>query len=136
MTDVPAGGHGWRVAQGPGAFAHARDLAREALEKWGWPPERIEVVVLLVSELVTNAHRHAGTDAWLHLHPMADGVRLTVRDASPELPDRRIPDLCTTAGGFGLNLLDHFTAGWGVEKLAGGKRIWAHVLKCLPHPGN
>lgn len=53
----------WRIPQGQGAVAHARDVAAAELTAWGWPPERIEIAVLVVSELVTNAHRHAGTDA-------------------------------------------------------------------------
>ncbi|MGX1881479.1 ATP-binding protein [Streptomyces sp. NPDC055287] len=126
MTDAVTGSS-WRIPQGPGAFAHARDLAREKLESWSWPPERIEVVVLLVSELVTNAHRHAGTDAWLHLTPTPDGVRLSVRDASPVPPAQGTPDLETDVGGFGLHILDRLASRWGVEPHAAGKYVWALV---------
>ncbi|MFD0428110.1 ATP-binding protein [Streptomyces zhihengii] len=80
---MDAQGHIWHIPQEPGAFARARDLTAAALGTWGWPSERVEVAVLLVSELVTNAHRHAGTDAWLHVEPLPDGVRIAVRDGSP-----------------------------------------------------
>lgn len=119
--------HSWHIVPGPGAFAHARDLARETLESWNWPPERVEVVVLLVSELVTNAHRHAGTDAWLQLQPTPDGVRLAVHDGSTRQPARRTPDLEAAAGGFGLHILERLASRWGVETNADGKRIWALV---------
>ncbi|MFF3322331.1 ATP-binding protein [Streptomyces sp. NPDC002889] len=121
-------GRVWRIPQGQGAFAHARDLTAAALKTWDWAPERIEVVVLLVSELVTNAHRHAGTDAWLHLDPTPDGVTLTVRDGNPAQPAQRTPDVNSVTGGFGLHLLDHLAAGWGVDSYADGKRVWAQIL--------
>ncbi|WP_028813331.1 ATP-binding protein [Streptomyces flavidovirens] len=133
MADAVTG-RSWRIARGPGAFAHARDLARQTLESWSWPHDRIEVVVLLVSELVTNAHRHAGTDAWLHLKPTADGVRLTVRDASPEQPAQRTPDLEADVGGFGLHILDHLATRWGVETHTDGKHIWAQVPSSTASP--
>ncbi|GHB06121.1 ATP-binding protein [Streptomyces chryseus] len=135
MSDAAAG-HGWCIAQGPGAFGHARDLAREALESWSWPPERVEVVVLLVSELVTNAHRHAGTDAWLRLDPTSEGVRLTVRDASPNPPEPRVPDPEAAAGGFGLHILDRLASRWGVETHADGKHVWALVPATVTEPPN
>ncbi|MGW7055986.1 ATP-binding protein [Streptomyces sp. NPDC054887] len=134
MSDAVTG-HGWCIAQGPGAFGHARDLARETLEAWSWPAERVDVVVLLVSELVTNAHRHAGTDAWLKLDPTEDGVRLTVRDASPRPPSRRVPDLDGGVGGFGLHILDRLTSRWGVETHTDGKYVWALVPGAVTSPG-
>ncbi|MFF8606802.1 ATP-binding protein [Streptomyces sp. NPDC015346] len=126
-------GHIWHIPLEPGAFARARDLTATALGTWGWPTERIEVAVLLVSELVTNAHRHAGTDAWLHLEPLPDGARIAVRDESPAQPAQREPGIKTATGGFGLHLLDHLAAGWGVDSHEDGKRIWAHILKA-PSP--
>ncbi|MET9111590.1 ATP-binding protein [Streptomyces zhihengii] len=125
---MDAQGHIWHIPQEPGAFARARDLTAAALGTWGWPSERVEVAVLLVSELVTNAHRHAGTDAWLHVEPLPDGVRIAVRDGSPAPLAQRTPGVSTASGGFGLHLLDHLAAGWGVDSRADGKRVWAHVL--------
>ncbi|MGR8012066.1 ATP-binding protein [Streptomyces hypolithicus] len=133
MTDV-ARSHSWRIPREPGAFAHARALVRTSLETWDWPPERIEVMVLLVSELVTNAHRHAGTDAWLELSPTPDGARLTVRDSGRQLLAPRTPDLRTAGGGFGLLILDRTTVRWGVEADIGGKAVWAHVLRTPAGP--
>ncbi|MFF5447610.1 ATP-binding protein [Streptomyces sp. NPDC012888] len=125
-------GHAWLIPRGQGAAVHARDLTTATLTAWGWPADRVEIAVLLVSELVTNAHRHAGTDAWLHLDPIPDGARLAVRDNDPAPPVPRTPDLDRATGGFGLHLLDRLSAEWGVDGDSTGKRVWAHVLTCGP----
>jgi anti-sigma regulatory factor (Ser/Thr protein kinase) len=74
---------------------------------------------LLVSELVTNAIRHAGLRAQdvirVHLSIAGAHLRVEVWDPGagfePGTPD---PDL-TDPGGWGLYLVDQLAARWGVE---------------------
>ncbi|MCX5208945.1 ATP-binding protein [Kitasatospora sp. NBC_00240] len=129
VADLPeAPGRGWRIPPGSGTLARARELARNTLREWDHPGEEYAHAVLLVSELVTNAHRHAGGPADLELSPVPGGVLLRVSDSSPRLPVRREPG---ADGGFGLHLLARLSESWGVEPVPGGKSVWARLA---PHP--
>ncbi|MEU6809993.1 ATP-binding protein [Streptomyces sp. NPDC046831] len=81
---------------------------------------------LVVSELVTNAVRHAPGPCGLVL--AADGERLsiTVRDTSPALP--RVHERCgSRVGGHGLHLVRSCSRALRVTGLPGGKEITAEV---------
>src|SRR5437870_5042531 len=74
-----------RLAGTRGAVARARDFAREALHDWGWLPAATadqraaaEDVLLVVSELVTNACLHAEGPEELRLRCAAKVLRLEV----------------------------------------------------------
>ncbi len=86
-------------------------------------PEVREVAVLLVSELTTNAVRHAMGDSF-EVRVRLDGVvRVEVTDESDVLPER-IPPSEEGAGGRGLLLVNAFASDWGVESQPSGKTIW------------
>ncbi|WP_079197269.1 ATP-binding protein [Streptomyces sp. CB03911] len=114
----------WRIPPGNGTLARARELTRDTLLDWEHPGEEYAHAVLLVSELVTNAHRHAGGPADLELHPVPGGVLVRVSDASSRLPVRREPG---ADGGFGMHLLARLSESWGVEPFPGGKSVWARL---------
>jgi anti-sigma regulatory factor (Ser/Thr protein kinase) len=78
---------------------------------------------LVVSELVTNAVIHAGTDITLRVLPDAAGARVEVVDGSTAMPGLRIAD-STSHSGRGLVLVEHFANAWGVERLPAGKIVW------------
>lgn len=48
-----------RLTSGPAEVAEARRTAVETFERWGIPDEQAHIACLLVSEVVTNAVRHA-----------------------------------------------------------------------------
>ncbi|MFC9731923.1 ATP-binding protein [Streptomyces roseolus] len=86
----------------------ARDWTREHLAAIGWDrtaPDAADSVVLTVSELVTNAHVHAHSDAQLILTWDEECLHVTVHDASPLVPEQRRPD-DGALGGRGLILVD------------------------------
>ncbi|MEU2546961.1 ATP-binding protein [Streptomyces roseolus] len=86
----------------------ARDWTREHLAVIGWDrtaPDVADSVVLTVSELVTNAHVHAHSDAQLILTWDEECLHVTVHDASPLVPEQRRPD-DGALGGRGLILVD------------------------------
>jgi anti-sigma regulatory factor (Ser/Thr protein kinase) len=117
------------------ATATAPARARAAVSDWLVLHGRdgvLEVALLLVSELVTNAVRHAAISAHesLRLHGwLRDSViRLAVwdggtegavarRDRGPDHPD----------GGFGLELVDRLSAAWGVERDKLGTMVWLEL---------
>ncbi|WP_346768412.1 ATP-binding protein [Streptomyces sp. R301] len=84
-----------RPAGGVGA---ARDSARSFLEGLApaLAPETAATVVVVVSELVTDARRHGGGACALRRTAHPDGFEVTVQDHSPRLPRTRAPT-CTAA---------------------------------------
>jgi anti-sigma regulatory factor (Ser/Thr protein kinase) len=99
------------------ALAHAFDGADAA--PW-------DDVVLILSELVTNALR-AGTDtvtASLELHRHA--LRIGVIDHAPGRPVAHPPSRHRT-GGRGLLIVQTLSTRWGVLDVDNGKEVWAEV---------
>ena len=142
MTADQGGPRGARVGYGTGeiqwdlrmtlpaagrAVRLARQAARTALAAWRLAYAE-ETTVLLVSELVTNAVRHArGTDAITLELTAADGwLRIEIADADPRWPQPR-----AAAGldesGFGFVLVDALAGKWGVFQTAAGKAVWAEL---------
>ena len=94
-------------------------LDGSGLEAW------LDEALLLVTEVVTNAIVHAGTELDLHLDVGDDRLRVEVVDRSPgalhiaaHLPAE------TSEGGRGLVLLDALAPEWGIRHFAGGKSVW------------
>ncbi|MXM68081.1 ATP-binding protein [Streptomyces sp. HUCO-GS316] len=93
-----------------------------------------ETLVLLVSELVTNAVVHTGCPAVLRLSLSGGAaepatLRLEVADSSDRAPVPRCVDGEST-GGRGLALVDGLADRWGWNKEGAGKRIWCELDRC------
>ena len=85
----------------------------------------VEGVRLVVSELATNAVRHAHTPFTVTLGQVDQSVLLTVSDGSPDPPVQFAADLVHT-GRRGLSLVDKVSRDWGViQRPGGGKSVWA-----------
>ncbi|MER8045988.1 ATP-binding SpoIIE family protein phosphatase [Streptomyces sp. NPDC094032] len=125
---APADSAYWFLERGEAAPGRARRLARRALERWGLE-ELSDTVVLLISEVVTNAVRYAERPVTLRLL-RTDVLRCEVGDDSPVMPQLRwIRE--TSEEGRGLYVVEALSNRWGVEPLAGGKQVWFEVE--LPH---
>ena len=87
-----------------------------------------EAATLLVSELVTNAVRHArGTDViMVDLHAGRTWLRIEVQDTDRHWPQPRIPDGFDESG-FGFILIDALASSWGVRETEAGKAVWAEL---------
>ncbi|MET7288965.1 ATP-binding protein [Streptomyces sp. NPDC005573] len=98
-----------------------RDAARYAAACCPWAdPDDIE---LIVSELCTNAFRHA-TGWWrLRLHAHTDQLVLDVDDACPALPRQKEPDLVHGTGGLGMHLVEQLAAKCEFLPHAEGKTV-------------
>ncbi|OKI03137.1 ATP-binding protein [Streptomyces sp. CB02923] len=88
--------------------------------------EAAGTVLLAVSELVTNALRHAGGTWTLELTAHPDGIEVAVHDPSPQTPRLRTPDLNGGTGGFGWPLVNRLARTTAVTPgPSGGKRVSA-----------
>ena len=133
---LPGGGQVRRLALvgTKGMVGHCRDFTRQALYDWGWLPGATdeqqavaEDVLLLVSELVTNANLHAGGAVELVLHGTRERLRLEVGDRSRLLPVPRTSYQASRPGGHGLHIVARLSTAWGSESRPGGKSVWAEV---------
>ena len=86
---------------------------------------------LVVTELVANAVRHAGTDMEVRLIALEHGIRLEVQDGSTRPLRPRPSDMCDE-GGRGLMLVDALSSRYGVEGEANGKKVWVELLVDRP----
>lgn len=90
--------------------------------------ERVESAILVVSELVANAFRHAGGVTGLHLAADRDVVEIAVRDPSPAFPRERPPDLDGYEGGFGWPLVRTLARTVTVRPSHKGGKVISAVL--------
>ncbi|MFE9816966.1 ATP-binding protein [Streptomyces sp. NBC_00236] len=113
-------------------IAGARETAREFLE--GLLPviaaETADSVVLVVSELVTNALRHGGGTCTLDLTAHPDSIDVTVHDGSPQTPRMRTPDLNGGTGGFGWPMVNRLASATAITpRPPGGKTVSALLAR-------
>ncbi|MBH5338140.1 ATP-binding protein [Streptomyces pactum] len=105
----------------------ARDWARRHLDTLGWTasaPETVDAVLLTVSELVTNAHVHAHSNAQLVMTWDTRCLHVAVHDDSTELPTPRPPSAERT-GGRGMLLVDAMADSWQARPCSDGKTVIA-----------
>lgn len=85
-------------------------------------------VALIVSEMVTNAVRHAEPPVRLEVEVTDTEVVVAVCDGTPSLPVIRAAD-DDAEGGRGMLLVDLLTADHGVRSQPPGKTVWARLLR-------
>jgi anti-sigma regulatory factor (Ser/Thr protein kinase) len=122
-----------RIAGGPLAASHAREMLNGLLAD-STAGEALHDVLLLTTELVTNAVRHAGVDergsVELTVAAARDRVRIAVTDpGGPTIPEVQHLDP-TMPGGMGLFLVDQIASRWGSERAPeGGTRVWFEIAR-------
>jgi hypothetical protein len=108
----------------PGSLAEARSFVSEAMAGWELDPGDLP---LIVSELATNALRHAQTPFSVAIAVRGPVVRLEVADGSSTLPRLMSPS-ADALNGRGLRIVAEFARRWGAETIPGeGKVIWAEI---------
>lgn len=113
--------------EGPTSAAQARAMAEDFMAAVGYGDEKQrEAVLLVVSELVTNALRHGRGVTAFRLSHHEQGITVSVRDAEVR-PPREQPLDPGRPGGFGMHLVRGLTGGVEVERRPGGKSVRATV---------
>ncbi|MER6000683.1 ATP-binding protein [Nonomuraea angiospora] len=108
----------------------ARRIVRRALAECGYQGYH-EDVLLVVSELVTNALVHGDGPPSLRMRGSAAQVRVEVGDAGERLPEPREPG---PSNGWGLHVVRLLSTGWGttpVDGEKGGKVVWCELAPRL-----
>jgi anti-sigma regulatory factor (Ser/Thr protein kinase) len=105
------------------SVGRARHYALEALGEA--PPDVIDSVAVMVSELATNSVRHAASAFTLSIERDHRQVRVAVTDDGDRLPSLRVPDP-RDHSGRGLQIVRALADEWGVTESVGrpGKTVW------------
>lgn len=106
------------------SITHARELAREFFARRTAPlePALVRDALIAVSELVTNAVRHAPGPFELALADDGRCVTIAVSDSSSTTPAPRPADLLG-GGGVGLHVLNGLAGRIETMTHAGGKTV-------------
>jgi anti-sigma regulatory factor (Ser/Thr protein kinase) len=102
--------------------SRARGFISQALRRLGCQADAA-VAELLVTELVTNAVVHAGSEVHVLVTRNGPRTRVEVADSSPRYPRVCDPDLDEVVGR-GLLLVDALAADWGSRPTGRGKIVW------------
>ncbi|MFJ3722865.1 SpoIIE family protein phosphatase [Streptomyces sp. NPDC090045] len=112
----------WQLDPDPAIVGDARHLVLDQLTTWDLD-ELAFSTELIVSELVTNAIRHAGGPVRLRLI-RADTLTCEVSDSSNTQPRMRRAR-SSEEGGRGLYIVAQLSHRWGSRYTAGGKTVWS-----------
>jgi signal transduction histidine kinase/DNA-binding response OmpR family regulator len=101
----------------------SRHFVADRLSAWQVPHLVQDEVVLLVSELVTNAVIHGRAPIQLRMRKSSDSLVVEVRDSALHLP-RRLRPTYDDEHGRGLQLVSLLADRWGTRPTPEGKSVW------------
>ncbi|MEV0603269.1 SpoIIE family protein phosphatase [Streptomyces sp. NPDC050315] len=112
----------WRLPIEAREVSRARLLVRAQLSRWGLE-SAADTAELLVSEIVTNAVRHAHTEHVVLRLVRTDALLCEVSD-----DDHSLPQLLSVGDedefGRGLRVVSRLAREWGTSRTSTGKTVW------------
>lgn len=139
---APTGPAVAQVTTAASARAYARAVVDARWDPSSRPAREEDVVdlLLVVSEMVTNAIRHGGGLAGFEVTPVCDGVRLAVHDHSDVVPSAAYGSGALPSGhhgnGYGWPLIIRLARDISIgSRPSGGKTISAFVPVRTAGPG-
>jgi DNA-binding NarL/FixJ family response regulator len=108
--------------------ATARRFMEETLHRWQCG-EVLDLVNLLVTELVTNAVVHGGSEADVSVALTPTALRVDVADRDERMPQPITSVDAWDTSGRGLAFVATMSQRWGVQRVPGGKVIWFEVAR-------
>lgn len=116
----------------PTSPRNARRCVAEVLRSWDMEC-CVDEAAMIVTELSTNAIRHAASPFTVHVVRSDKRLRISVSDESSAVP---VPQDVSigSEGGRGLKLVGEMSEDWGYSPLPIGKLVWSELL--IDHPGD
>ena len=115
----------------PESVRSARHFAREVLAGRGVAEERLALAELLVSELASNAVKHATTSFTLAIKVKDAIIRIEVTDTGSGQPTLKHPRP-DQPDGRGLLIVESLSDAWGTTVERDSKTVWCILSARLP----
>jgi len=122
VTDGPEPDEGLALPSGPQSVAAARRYALQICRAGAYRGD-CDILVLLVSEVATNALIHGAGQVRVRVLNRGSRLRVEISDHSDAMPALRDFDR-DAEGGRGLALVHALAATWGADPEPGGKTVW------------
>ena len=107
----------------------ARRWVSRVLACWSVPEDKRSDVLLVVSELATNAVMHAHSEFVVVIREAPDVLGIAVADDAAEVPEVQTPSP-KQVGGRGMRIVQKLARLSGVEPVPGdGKVVWAQLAR-------
>ena len=104
----------------------ARRSVEQLADQSGAPDDEKKALVVIASELVTNAVLHGGAPIILSVSYQAGEITVEVADGDPRVESVGIrPVDEPTPGGRGLRVVASLADRWGIRRSQPGKTVWA-----------
>jgi anti-sigma regulatory factor (Ser/Thr protein kinase) len=116
----------WQFAAEYSAPRHARRLVTDALRQAGHDGAFLVTAQIVITELASNAVRHARSPFTVSIRSRGSTVRIVVHDGSRVVPMPRDPTPANPSGR-GMYLIAELASRWGVDLASDGKDVWAEL---------
>lgn len=114
-----------RFPNSPSSVTQARRYVQTHLD--GAPPDLVDAVMVMTSELATNSIRHAASDFDVAIDRTPRVLRVEVTDRGSGVPTVLSPDP-TQPSGRGLKIVSKLADDWGVTAAdVNSKTVWFSV---------